>query len=167
MNDSTNSRDTDTTQAHAAQEGAALSRRRFVKRAIATAPILATLPTGAALAARSSNLIGATKVANSKDIYGRTLCLDRNSGQGLIAGGNAVDLGQPPSGRLSAIRERVYRVDDRYGAAEVSEATMCKNGGSYYYKSGWSWKKVTVPKGILVSATSLSSFTGSIIVTEL
>jgi hypothetical protein len=43
---------------------------------------------------------------------------------------------------------------------------MCTNGGEYYYKSS-GWNKVTVPKGIMVSATALSSFAGSIYVREI
>jgi hypothetical protein len=165
MNDGTTGRETDLA---AAGNGdlAALSRRRFVKGAIATAPVLATLPSGAALA-RSSNLITSTTVSGSKDALGRTLCLDKTSGAGVTAGGAAVDLGTPARGRLTAIRDRDFRVDDQWSAAQVAESTMCKNGGDYYYRASWGWKKVSVPKGMLVSATALSSFAGSIIVTEI
>jgi hypothetical protein len=165
MNDATNGRTTDVAQGDRREAGAALSRRRFVKGAIATAPVLATLPSGAALA-RSSNIIGSTSPAGA--IYkNKLLCLDARSGSGLTAGGSAVDLGQPPSGFATAITDRDYRVDDGESAAPVTEAAMCKNGGYYYYKSSWGWKKVTVPKGMYVSATAMSSFAGSIFVKEI
>jgi hypothetical protein len=142
----------------------ALNRRRLLKVAVATAPIIATLPSGAALA-RSSNLIRPASAWAARDARDRTLCLDRNSGQGYSNG--AVDLGVPPSGNVNAIVDRTHRLDDRWSAAQVSEADMCKNGGSYYHYANGSWKKVTVPRGILVSGTALSSFVGSIVVKEI
>jgi hypothetical protein len=77
----------------------------------------------------------------------------------------ALDLGSPPSGRLTAITERDYRVDDRWSADQISEKQMCQKGGQFYYRSG-GWQKVTVPRGMVVSATALSSFAGSIYTTE-
>lgn len=142
----------------------ALTRRRFIRGAVATTPVLATLPSGAALA-RSSNIV--TKASGGVDRSGRTLCLDARSGRGLMSGGTAIDLGQPPHGRVSAIRERDYRVGDHSTAAEVSESKMCRNGGYYYYKTSWGWKKVSVPKGLTMSAMALSSFAGTISITEI
>ena len=141
-----------------------VSRRRLIKVAVATAPIIATLPSGAALA-RSSNVIGAASAAAARDSRGRTLCLDGKSGAGLVTDG--ADLGQPPHGSVVAIKERNYRVDDHYSADSASESDMCKKGGDYYYRSSYSWKKVSVPKGILVSATALASFAGQVSVTEI
>jgi hypothetical protein len=138
----------------------ALNRRRLLKVAVATAPIIATLPSGAALA-RSSNLIGST-TGPGKDAQGRTLCLDRSLGS---YSDGVMDLGAPPHGRLTAVRERDYREDDRWSADPISEKEMCKQGGEFHYwNSGW--RKVTVPRGMVVSATALSSFAGSIYTTE-
>jgi hypothetical protein len=131
----------------------------LLKVAVATAPVIATLPSGAALA-RSSNLISQT-TGPGKDSLGRTQCLDRSKGYS----NGMVDLGAPPSGRMTAIRERDYRVDDRWGAATISERNMCTQGGRFYHwNSGW--RSVNVPRGIVVSATALSSFAGSIFTTE-
>lgn len=138
----------------------ALNRRRLLKVAVATAPVIATLPSGAALA-RSSNLIGPT-TGPGTDALGRTQCLDLNSGT-LVDG--VVDLGVPPSGSLTAIRERDYRVADRGSADPISEKQMCAQGGEFFYQSS-GWQSVKVPKGIVVSATALSSFAGSIYVRE-
>jgi hypothetical protein len=138
-----------------------LNRRRVLKVAMATAPVIATLPSGAALA-RSSNLIGTA--TNARDAKNRTLCLDVRSGTGNVVNG-VLDLGVPPRGSLTAINERDYKVDDRWGASSVSESQMCKQGGTYYYwNSGW--RQARIPKGITVSATALSSFAGSIYTTE-
>jgi len=144
-------------------EAKVLNRRSVLKVAIATAPFIATLPSGAALA-RSSNLIGVAPAASAKDAMGRTLCLDRTSGTGNFQNG-VLDLGVPASGRLTAIKDRYYFVDDKLTAAQISEAQMCSQGGTFYHWSS-GWKQVNVPKGILVSATALSSFAGSIFTTE-
>ncbi len=151
---------TDQTNKSSQPGGQPLNRRRLLKVAVATAPIIATLPTGAALA-RSSNLIGSTS-GSGKDALGRTLCLDRNSGP---YSNGMVDLGSPPDGDLTAIRERNYREDDSFNADTITEKQMCQQGGDFYhYSSGW--KKVKVPRGIVVSATALSSFAGSIYTRE-
>jgi hypothetical protein len=140
--------------------GPALNRRRLLKAAVATAPVIATLSSGAALA-RSSNVIGSTS-GPGLDAQGRTLCLDRSSG--TYADGY-VDLGAPPHGRVTAIRDRDYRVDDSWFAGRVSEKEMCKKGGRFHYwNSGW--RSANVPRGIVVSATALSSFAGTIYTTE-
>jgi hypothetical protein len=66
---------------------------------------------------------------------------------------------------VTAVRDRDYREDDRWSADKISEKEMCKNGGRFYHwNSGW--RSVNVPKGIVVSATALSSFAGSIYTTE-
>jgi hypothetical protein len=136
----------------------ALNRRRLLKVAVATAPMIATLPSGAALA-RSSNIIGAT-TGPGTDALGRTQCLNSPT-----AVDGMVDLGVPPSGQVTAIVERDYRVGARGSADFISEKQMCNQGGDFYYQSS-GWKSVQVPKGIVVSATALSSFAGSIYITE-
>jgi hypothetical protein len=149
-----------------------ISRRRVVKVALATAPIIATLPTGAALA-RSSNVISASSAAAARDASGRTLCLNENSGS-MLASGNGMDLGNWPHGSVTAITQRDYRVDDKESAARVSEAAMCKQGGNFYYKQAsgtfWNqhadWREVKVPRGMMVSWTAMSSFAGSIRYTD-
>lgn len=135
-----------------------------MKLAIATAPIIATLPSGAALA-RSSNVIGASSAAAARDSQGKTLCLDLKSGT-PNSPPTLIDLGPHPQGSLTKIKDRDYRVDNKWSAAQITEADMCKKGGSSYHYSSGSWRKVTVPKGMLVSATALSSFAGSIYTTE-
>jgi hypothetical protein len=154
-----------TTDTSAAPSGAkVLNRRKIMKLAIATAPIIATLPSGAALA-RSSNVIGASSATAAKDPQGRTQCLDLNSGA-PNATNTLIDLGPHPQGALTKIKDRDYRVDNKWSAAKITEADMCKKGGSSYHYANGSWRKVTVPKGMLVSATALSSFAGSIYTTE-
>jgi hypothetical protein len=105
------------------------------------------------------------------DAYGRTLCLDADSVENADRGMQVMDLGEPAYGRVSAINEREYRIRPQRRADAVSEARMCESGGTYYYqqKSGFRgrWRQVEVPKGMLVSATALSSFAGSIVVTDL
>jgi len=150
-------------------QDAAISRRRVVKLALATAPIIATLPTGAALA-RSSNLISATTATGARDVRGRTLCLNANSGS-MLPSGNTMDLGNWPHGTVTAITERDYRVDDKNSAATISEAAMCNQGGTFYFEQSGTyqnavWRQVNVPRGMMVSWTAMSSFAGSIRYTD-
>jgi hypothetical protein len=141
-----------------------VSRRGLFRVAVATAPLIATLPSGAALA-RSSNMISGTTAGDARDQLNRTLCLDRNSG--VRAYRSRIDLGAPPSGNLTAIKERDYRSAPKLTATRVSEGDMCQNGGYYHYMSNGQWKKVSVPRGMMVSATALSSFAGHIYTTEI
>lgn len=148
-----------------------ISRRRVMKVALATAPIIATLPTGAALA-RSSNFITSVSSGSAHDRTGKTLCLNANSGS-MNSSGTWMDLGTWPNGSVTAITQRDYRVDDKDSAAPISEAAMCNRGGTFYYEPtanfGYQhadWREVNVPRGMLVSATALSSFAGSIRFTD-
>jgi|SwirhirootsSR3_FD_contig_41_15326384_length_599_multi_4_in_0_out_0_1 hypothetical protein len=152
--------------ANQTRQDEAISRRRVVKLALATAPIIATLPTGAALA-RSSNLISATtNPAGALDANGRTLCLNANSGTMLA--GNTMDLGRWPHGTVTAIKQRDYRVGGTDSAAGISEAAMCQKGGTFYYQqtSAFGYQQVNVPRGMMVSWTAMSSFAGSIRYTD-
>ena len=146
-----------------------MSRRALLKRGVTAMPAVLTLQSGAALA-RSSNMISAT-TSRPTDAYGRTLCLDENSVDDVDHATRRMDLGEPAYGRVSAIRDRDYRMQPRRRAEQVSEARMCDSGGTYYYRVktyyGPRWRQVDVPKGMLVSATALSSFAGSIVVTDL
>jgi hypothetical protein len=144
--------------------GTSVSRRGLFRAAVTTAPLVLTLPSGAALA-RSSNVIGATTAGDARDWRGRTMCLDRSSGVRDYV--TRVDLGAPPSGRVSAIKDRSYRAEPKWSAKGVNEGDMCTIGGDYYHYESGKWKKVTVPRGILVSATALSSFAGRIYTTEI
>jgi hypothetical protein len=79
--------------------------------------------------------------------------------------GGKMDLGAWPRGSATAITARDYRVDDKGSAATISEGAMCQQGGTFYYQHA-GWQQVNVPRGILVSATALSSFAGSIRITD-
>ena len=138
-----------------------VARRSILKGAMTAAPVIATLPSGVALA-RSSSVIGSSRPAGALDREGRTLCLDARSGD-LV--GTVVDLGTPPSGSVTAITERDYRTGPRGSADPITEAEMCASGGDFYYQDA-GWQTANVPRGILVSATALSSFAGSIRFTE-
>ena len=149
-----------------------MSRRALLKGSAKAMPALLTLQSGAALA-RSSNLISATS-SNPTDAYGRTLCLDVNSVSPADGDWRVFDLGEPAYGRVSAIRERDYRRLPSGRSDRISEAQMCQRGGTYYYynryggSSYWGrWRKVKVKQGVLVSATALSSFAGSVVVNDL
>jgi hypothetical protein len=132
----------------------ALNRRRLLKVAVATAPAIATLSSGAALA-RSSNLIGPTTGAGT-DAMGRTQCLKFGT-----AVDGMVDLGVPPNGQVTLITERDYLVSQQASALPITEKQMCDAGGEFYYQNR-GWQTATVPRGIVVSATALSSFAGYI-----
>ena len=145
----------------------ALSRRQVIKVAIATAPVIATLPSGAALA-RSSNVITSSLEGGAHDASGNTLCLADSSGAvdpPPPAFGTSIDLGTSPNLSVTVIPQRDYRVDSKGSAAAITEGAMCQQGGSFYYQSA-GWQQVNVPQGILVSATALSSFAGHITTTN-
>lgn len=146
------------------------SRRALLKGTVTAMPAVLTLHSGAALA-RSSNMIS-TAAGGSTDAYGRSLCLDTSTVESADGSGRHFDLGEPAYGRVSAIRDRDYRVAPYRRAERVSEARMCESGGTYYYRTrsywyGRRWNQVQVRKGVLVSATALTSFAGSIVVTDL
>jgi hypothetical protein len=92
------------------------------------------------------------------------LCLDTNS-VNPAGGGDVYDVGDPPYARVTAINERDYQRKAN-NSDPVSEATMCQDGGAYYYKDS-GWQEVRVPQGILVSATALTSFASGIVLTDL
>ena len=149
---------------------ASASRRALLTGAVKAAPVVLTLQSGAALA-RSSNIISASS-ASYMDGSGRTLCLNTSSVDTVDETYGLYDLGDPASGHLTAINERNYRVEPRRRATKIDESNMCMRGGTYYSRhrnsSGRrSWRSVDVPRGVLVSATALASFAGSIIVTDL
>lgn len=144
----------------------AMSRRAILKGSVVSMPAVLTLHSGAALA-RSSNLISGTQYG-ATDAQGRTLCLDLDSVYPASDTRDVYDLGEPPYARVSAINDRDHRFQPNNGSDQASEADMCKNGGTYYYKGDWGgWQETTVPRGMLVSATALTSFASEIVITDL
>ena len=141
------------------------SRRALLKGSVATLPAILTLQSGAALA-RSSNLISGTD-SSATDSRGRTLCLDVDSVYPAGDLPDVYDLGDPAYARVSAINDRDYRRRPRNQADRVSESRMCNEGGTFYFKDGRRWQERSVPRGMLVSATALSSFSGDIVITDL
>jgi len=141
-------------------------RRALLKSAVVTMPMILTLQSGAALA-RSSNLISASRPRSAMDSDGRMLCMDYRYIDSELGDHDLVDLGEPPYASVTAISKRKY-YDAPYGE-EVHRREMCREGGTYYYKrSYWRWRKTGyVPRGMLVSATALSSFAGHIDITEI
>lgn len=147
-------------------ERPAVSRRALLKGSVVSMPAILTLQSGAALA-RSSNLISGTSTSYT-DAQGRALCLDVNSVYPAGEQPNVYDLSEPPFARVTRITDRDYRIEPRGGADQISEAGMCDQGGIFYYKgSTGPYAEVNVPRGMLVSATSLSSFAGHIVYTDL
>jgi hypothetical protein len=143
-----------------------MSRRAVLRGSVAAVPTILTLQSGAALA-RSSNVISASPVATT-DRFGRTLCLDPDSVDPVGGSGNLFDLNDPASAHINAIRDRDHRRAPNWGAPSVRESTMCHEGGTFYHKPwGSRWQEVNVRQGVIVSATALTSFAGSIVVTDL
>ena len=155
-------------------------------------PAILTLHSGAALA-RSSNLISATN-GNPRDRRGRVLCLDRRSVRPAGRGGRVYDLGEPAYGRVAAINDHGFKTLPSRDGQAVSRRQMCEQGGTYFYRDrrhSWEgiwedeavdkaestdsksyvfrrrWQKVEVPKGVLVSATALTSFAGRVSITDI
>ncbi len=147
-----------------------VSRRAILKGTVTAMPAILTLQSGAALA-RSSNLISPAG-HDAKDRLGRTLCLDLNSVYPAGRSGNKYDLGEPAYGQVWAINDRDLRAEPRFRSRRVSEAEVCRSGKpAYYRRSGYhrdaGWQEVNVPRGIVVSATALTSFAGRISLTNI
>ena len=144
---------------------APLSRRALIKGGAAAMPLILTLQSGAALA-RSSNLIGATSY-DATDALGRTLCLDTSSVYPVGGDTAKYDLGEPPYARVTAISDREYHTEPNSGHTDISAAQMCESSQIGFYYKDRGWQQAQVPQGILVSAAALSSFAGSIYITDL
>ena len=149
---------------------AKVNRRMLLRGASAAVPAILTLQSGSALA-RSSNLIGAAQ--NAGPSGGKYRCLDFDG----IAGTNKRDvygLGTPPMAHVTRIdaQSKYYKSQpSNYGGwgggpSEVSKQKMCAEGGDYYRKDGNRNTKVRVKRGVLVSATALSSFSSGINYTD-
>lgn len=135
-------------------------RRALVRGAAAAVPTILTLHSGAALA-RSSNLLGTIdNLANANDPAN---CLD-TSGLNEVQP-NVYDLGTTPSSTVNVLPgDKTYYTNSTKTTVANREA-MCENGGTYYTSTG---QQIQLPQGGgLVSATSLSSFAGRVIVREL
>jgi len=149
-----------------AGDGAVNARRALLKGAVATMPMILTLQSGAALA-RSSNLISASTASAALDANGRMLCLDYRYADSTYDNTNVVDVGDPPYAHVCAIKD-----DDYYISSNASNPThreqMCHDGGTFFRKTASGFEETNyVPKGMLVSATALSSFAGHIDITEI
>jgi hypothetical protein len=141
-----------------------MSRRSLLSGACKVAgPAIVTLYSGAALA-RSSNLIS-TKATQGAEQY-KYRCLDTSSVHDKV-GANLYDLGPDPMGRVTRISStKQYFASDYAGrrtTTQVSASKMCADGGYFHRKDGsYSYTKVRVYKGGMVSATALSSFANDI-----
>ncbi len=156
---------------------AKIDRRKLLRGASAAVPAILTLQSGAALA-RSSNLIGTNQYAGAQD--GKYNCLDFD-GIDRTDKPNVYDLGSPPMGHVTRIDadSRYFKNDPDdshhhgyggggYGGGDddVSKRQMCAEGGTYYRKNRWRTSRVNVKRGMLVSATALSSFSSGINYTD-
>jgi hypothetical protein len=148
---------------------AKVNRRAMLRGASAAVPAILTLHSGAALA-RSSNLISTSKYVGEQG--GKYRCLDFD-GIGGTEQPNVFDLGNPAMGHVTRIDadSRYYSSDpNRYTwggyPQEVSKQKMCADGGTYYRKDRYRTREVKVKRGVLVSATALSSFSSGINYTD-
>jgi hypothetical protein len=152
----------------AQQPAVDVSRRSMLRRA---APAIVTLYSGAALA-QSSNLITADSTPGPDG--GKYRCLNV---AGVDKVGNKYDLGTNPMGQVTQIQsqKQYYKIiNGQRSSQTVTQPEMCSTGGEFYRKDGSnSYTKVKVNfnynkpnKGVLVSATALSSFSSSIKYTD-
>lgn len=158
-----------------------VSRRALLRGAVTAMPVVLTLQSGAALA-RSSNMISTSHYATT-DRHGRTLCLDTESVYPVDGSTHLYDLGDPADAHVFAINDREYKVSPDSDAADMTAQEICESGRPGYYEGDYvwtddddeedddgyrrSWEQVQVRRGVLVSATALSSFAGSVRVTDL
>ena len=158
-----------------------ISRRALLRGAVTAMPVVLTLQSGAALA-RSSNLISASHYS-SEDRRGRTLCLDTDSVNPVGGSDHTFDLGEEQicrTGRPGFYRGEYGWEEYRGGDQEdydYDELGGDDDGDGQEFVLRWDqvrdaryrrrWRHVRVRRGVLVSATALSSFAGSVRVTDL
>jgi hypothetical protein len=142
-----------------------MSRRAMLRGA---GPAIVTLYSGAALA-KSSNLIGtAPTIGPEGDKY---RCLDTASVY-PTSNPNQYDLGQTPMAHVTQIRttRQYYPTTNNYSPSgpQVSPKQMCSTGGKFVRKDGWhKYTKVNVSRGVIVSATAISSFSNNVTYTDI
>lgn len=149
-----------------------IGRRALLRGVTTAAPAILTLQSGAALA-RSSNLIGGNPYSGAQD--GKYNCLDFDGIEGT-GKPNVFDLGDPAMAHVTRIDagSRYYKTDPDHsgggwyggGTQEVAKSKMCADGGTYYRRNRWRTTRVNVKRGMLVSATALSSFSSGINYTD-
>lgn len=145
-----------------------VSRRSLLSGACKVAvPAIITLGSGSALA-RSSNLISADNYPAAEQ--NRYRCLDTSSVYATNKP-KVYDLGKDPMAHVTRIRsDKDYYALNSQGQRsnkEVKGTKMCTDGGDFFRKdSGNRYTKVKVRKGVLVSATALSSFASDITYTD-
>ncbi len=153
-------------------ESAGMSRRSLLSGASkAAVPVIITLYSGGTLAtgAISSNLISAKTGQGASG--GKFQCLDTSSVYAHPTKANTYDLGNPAMGRVTRINSptKTYYKPGSSGPSSttVTGTKMCTDGGDFYRKDSFnSYTKVNVKKGVLVSATALSSFSNKITYTD-
>ena len=145
-----------------------VSRRKLLKQAAGTLPLIATLPSGAAYARTSNLLSTATDSPESALVRigdeESLLCLDTQ----LITSveGGKVDLGGTEAHAFQIPTQYEYQ---RPGIEmSVAPDAVCTEGGQFIYFEGTGpqpgWRQFSLPAienaqgGILVSSMALSSF---------
>jgi hypothetical protein len=151
-----------------------------MRRAAIALPVIATVPSGAALA-RSSNLLHLSQEPWT-DASGNAYCLDTSALDYDPLTGTA-DVGTSTP-HVTRITNRSY-FKDAEATTPVSITEMCTEGGEYYYVDGTtsqtiatgrrgrrttnyaSTTKVSLPQGAFTSASAMTSFAGNLTVDEI
>jgi len=142
----------------------AMSRRSLLKGSVKAMPVVLTLHSGAALAARTSNMI--SRDASPELVDGKTLCLKTDTYGMKMLEQDLYDLGDPPYAPVYRIPNRDYRVKPNDGADPVPATDICESGQIGYFKppnGGWEGGNhyVEIKQGMLVSNGALTSFAGA------
>jgi hypothetical protein len=138
-----------------------LSRRALLRGAAVAAPTIVTMSSASAVVAMSSVRTYTSIDAPQGD--GNYYCLAEKSTLGPSQNGHpdALDVGEFQQPMIARIPERDYRREPGESGARVSEVDMCRDsafkGTRYYYPSNQGWRGVKVRRGILMSATAMSS----------
>jgi hypothetical protein len=144
---------------------APVSRRALLSGMGKAVPAVITLYSGAALA-RSSNLISSDNTPGAEQNKYR--CLDTRSVYKTNKP-KVYDLGENPMAHVTRVDSRKEYYKAGYNgpsSTKVGADKMCSDGGDFYRKDYSAYKKVKVEKGVLVSATALSSFSNNITYTD-
>jgi hypothetical protein len=140
------------------------SRRRFLMRAAAALPVVATIPSGAALA-RSSNLLSYRSGDAGNDfttVDKQVICLHASSVDSSDA--TTVDLGTNKPVVTLISTARTYKFQNG-PSPDFTAGAACSNLPNYYKYSGQS--NVFIPAGYNVSASAFASFAATAVISKI
>jgi hypothetical protein len=148
----------DTIRSHshkAKQKPNKLSRRAVLKAGGASLPVILSLHSSSALAARSSNLVSAAPAGTRHPDTHKAICLDSST---LTPVGEKYDLGETGYAKFNMLSDHQYYTGPGQSDGPYTADQVCGIGGPFSYKDP-GFKDINVPQGIIVSGGAYLSVT--------